>query len=61
MLICEIDCKYYLNRVEAQYFAPVNSKPNCKIFGFIIDVSQSNFEKTRGFAKRLGARSPQRA
>lgn len=22
MLICEIDCKYYLNRVETQYFAP---------------------------------------
>ena len=30
-------------------------------FWIYIDVSQSNFEKTRGFAKRLGARSPQRA
>ena len=36
-------------------------KTEVQNFGFIFDVSQSNFEKTHGFAKRLGARSPQRA
>ena len=56
-----IDAFFYKKKEKKEKKEKVNSKPNCKIFGFIIDVSQSNFEKTRGFAKRLGARSPQRA
>lgn len=36
-------------------------KTEVQNFWIYIDANQSNFEKTRRFAKQLGTRSPQRA